>query len=123
MPARSSRQHGSTQSLGMRVLDACAAPGGKTAHLAELGAPTVTLLEVDAARAQRIDDNLRRASLRARVIIGDAAHPETWMRRTTAPIRIDSAASCSMHRALLRESCGVIPDIPWLRRPAPMLRN
>ena len=52
--ARSSPRHGSTPP-GMRVLDACAAPGGKTAHLAELGATDLTALEVEAARAERID--------------------------------------------------------------------
>ncbi len=64
---------------GMRVLDACAAPGGKTAHLAELGATDLFAVEVDAARAERITENLRRANLSARVIVGDAAHPDTWI--------------------------------------------
>ena len=100
---------------GMRVLDACAAPGGKTAHLAELGASDLTALEVDSARATRIGDNLRRCHLTARVIVGDAAQPETWLPAAGRP---------SFDRILLDAPCtasGIVrrhPDIPWLRRPA-----
>jgi 16S rRNA (cytosine967-C5)-methyltransferase len=100
---------------GMRVLDACAAPGGKTAHLAELGANDLTALEIDSARAARISDNLRRCHLTARVIIGDAAHPDAWMAAT---------GHDSFDRILLDAPCtasGIVrrhPDIPWLRRPA-----
>ena len=100
---------------GMRVLDACAAPGGKTAQLAELGATDLTALDVDAARAKRIDENLRRSNLTARVLVGDAAHPDAWL--------ADSGGS-SFDRILLDAPCtasGIVrrhPDIPWLRRPA-----
>jgi 16S rRNA (cytosine967-C5)-methyltransferase len=100
---------------GMRVLDACAAPGGKTAHLAELGATDLTALEIDSARAARIADNLRRCHLSASVIIGDAAHPDTW---------VAAAGHDSFDRILLDAPCtasGIVrrhPDIPWLRRPA-----
>ncbi|MGZ9075430.1 MAG: 16S rRNA (cytosine(967)-C(5))-methyltransferase RsmB [Burkholderiaceae bacterium] len=100
---------------GMRVLDACAAPGGKTAHLAELGAIDLTALEVDSARATRIDDNLRRCHLTARVIVGDAARPQTWL---------PAAGRTSFDRIVLDAPCtasGIVrrhPDIPWLRRPA-----
>ena len=45
---------------GLRVLDACAAPGGKTAHLSELADLDLTALEVDAERARRIHQNLER---------------------------------------------------------------
>ena len=100
---------------GMRVLDACAAPGGKTTHLAELGADDLTALDVDSGRAMRIDDNLRRCHLTARVIVGDAAHPDTWLR---------AAGRAPFDRILLDAPCtasGIVrrhPDIPWLRRPA-----
>ncbi len=100
---------------GMRVLDACAAPGGKTAHLAELGATDLTALEIDGVRAARISENLDRCHLHARVIVGDAAHPGTWIAAGGHP---------SFDRVLLDAPCtasGIVrrhPDIPWLRRPA-----
>lgn len=100
---------------GMRVLDACAAPGGKTAHLAELGADDLTAVEVDSARSMRIADNLRRCHLSAHVIVGDAAQPDTWL---------PAAGGAPFDRILLDAPCtasGVVrrhPDIPWLRRPA-----
>lgn len=100
---------------GMRVLDACAAPGGKTAHLAELGVTDLTALEIDSARATRITENLRRSHVNARVVIGDAAHPDTW---------ITASGRDPFDRILLDAPCtasGIVrrhPDIPWLRRPA-----
>ncbi|HKO67551.1 MAG TPA: 16S rRNA (cytosine(967)-C(5))-methyltransferase RsmB, partial [Burkholderiaceae bacterium] len=99
---------------GMRVLDACAAPGGKTAQLAELGVNDLAALEVDAARARRIDENLRRCQLNARVIVGDAGRPDTW---------IGASGGGAFDRILLDAPCtasGIVrrhPDIPWLRRP------
>ncbi len=98
---------------GMRVLDACAAPGGKTAHLVELGADDVTALEIDAARAVRIEDNLRRCHLFARIIVGDAERPAAWW---------SPKGQISFDRILLDAPCtasGIVrrhPDIPWLRR-------
>ncbi len=100
---------------GMRVIDACAAPGGKTAHLAELGANHLTAVEVDSARAARIADNLRRCHLIAHVVVGDAAQPDTWL---------SVAGGAPFDRILLDAPCtasGIVrrhPDIPWLRRPA-----
>ena len=99
---------------GMRVLDACAAPGGKTAHLAELGATDLTAVEIDGARAERIAENLRRCHVAARIVVGDAARPEAW--KEGGPPRFN--------RILLDAPCtasGIVrrhPDIPWLRRPA-----
>jgi 16S rRNA (cytosine967-C5)-methyltransferase len=64
----------------LRVLDACAAPGGKTAALLEsvAGALDLTAVDVDPDRAARIDETLRRIGLPARVEVADAAVPESW---------------------------------------------
>ncbi|HEY5677142.1 MAG TPA: transcription antitermination factor NusB, partial [Myxococcales bacterium] len=62
----------------LRVLDACAAPGGKTGHLLELADAEVTALDVDPARCERIRDTLGRLGLQARVVAADAAQPPTW---------------------------------------------
>ena len=62
-----------------RVLDACCAPGGKTAHLLEQ-APGLSLVGVDISqqRIQRTRDNLQRLSLQTELIVGDAGIPSTW---------------------------------------------
>src|SRR5262249_60077816 len=52
---------------GMRVLDACAAPGGKTTHLAELAQLDLLALDVDARRLERVEENLARLGLAARL--------------------------------------------------------
>ena len=64
----------------MRVLDACAAPGGKACHLLELqpGLAELVALDIDPPRAARIRDNLGRLGLAATVVTGDAAEPATW---------------------------------------------
>jgi 16S rRNA (cytosine967-C5)-methyltransferase len=97
---------------GMRVLDACAAPGGKACHLLELepGIAELIALDIDAARASTIQSNLARLGLSARVAVADAANPAAWW---------DGAA---FDRILLDVPCsgtGVIrrhPDIKLLRR-------
>lgn len=103
---------------GMRVLDACAAPGGKTAHLAELVAAEIDAIEIDPARAARIDDNLKRLAAfqrgRVQVRIGDAADPAfiASLRREGAPYdRILLDAPCTASGIVRRH-----PDVPWLRR-------
>jgi 16S rRNA (cytosine967-C5)-methyltransferase len=66
---------------GMRVLDACAAPGGKTTHLLELADADVLALDVDARRLARIGENVQRLRLRAhrlRLVEGDAGTPSRW---------------------------------------------
>ncbi len=63
---------------GMRVLDACAAPGGKTGHILELADVELIALESDAERATRIGQNLSRLKLEARIEVGDAGDPSTW---------------------------------------------
>jgi 16S rRNA (cytosine967-C5)-methyltransferase len=102
---------------GQRVLDACAAPGGKTAHLLELADVHVDAVEADTQRAARIGATLQRLSLtsrtsRARVIVADAAAPAGWF--SGAPYeRILLDAPCTASGIVRRH-----PDIPWLRRPA-----
>ena len=97
---------------GQRVLDACAAPGGKTLHILEVCPAVAELVAVDVApeRALRIRENLQRAGLDATVLTADAARPVQWWNG----VRFD--------RVLLDVPCsalGVIrrhPDIKLLRR-------
>jgi 16S rRNA (cytosine967-C5)-methyltransferase len=63
---------------GQRVLDACAAPGGKACHLLERADIALTALEFDAGRTKRIRQNLDRLGLQANVQIGDAGDPQSW---------------------------------------------
>lgn len=65
-------------SAGMRVLDACAAPGGKTGHLLESTDLDVVALDDDERRLTRVADNLQRLQLFAALQLGDAARPEAW---------------------------------------------
>ena len=100
-----------------RLLDACAAPGGKTAHLLELcpGAQ-VTALEVDAARARRIHDNLARLGLHADVRVADAARTDAWWDgQAFDAILLD--APCSASGIVSRH-----PDVRWLRRESDIAR-
>jgi 16S rRNA (cytosine967-C5)-methyltransferase len=99
---------------GMRVLDACAAPGGKTGQLLErLGAGThVTALDVDRERVALIDENLRRLGRTAQLAVGDARQPETfWDGQPFERILVD--APCSSTGVIRRH-----PDIKLLRRPS-----
>ncbi|TDV18667.1 16S rRNA (cytosine(967)-C(5))-methyltransferase RsmB [Paraburkholderia caballeronis] len=97
---------------GMRVLDACAAPGGKTGHLLERTDVDLVALESDPARAARIGDNLARLGLSAQVVVGDAATPSAW--HDGQPFdRILADVPCSASGIVRRH-----PDIRWLRRPA-----
>jgi 16S rRNA (cytosine967-C5)-methyltransferase len=97
---------------GHRVLDACAAPGGKTTHLLELGAGSVVALEKDAARAKRITENLDRTGHRAQVLVGDATQPASWWDGRPFD-RILADVPCSASGVVRRH-----PDIKWLRRAA-----
>ena len=63
---------------GERILDACAAPGGKTAHLLEAADVDLLALDVDPARTRRIDDNLKRLGLTAQVKAADCLVPAQW---------------------------------------------
>lgn len=98
---------------GMRVLDACAAPGGKTTHLLEWagGDLDMTALDISAARLRRVDDNLRRLGFTATLIEGDALVPADWWDgRRFDRILVD--APCSATGVIRRH-----PDIKLLRRP------
>lgn len=95
---------------GMRVLDACAAPGGKSAHLLECADLDLVALDVDALRARRIGENLQRLKLSATVCVGDAAQPESWWDgRLFDAILAD--VPCSASGVVRRH-----PDIKSLRR-------
>jgi 16S rRNA (cytosine967-C5)-methyltransferase len=99
-------------SASSRVLDACAAPGGKTAHLLELSPAMVTALEVDAQRAQKIHNTLDRLKLQANVITADAAHTQSWWDGVLLDaILLD--APCTASGIVKRH-----PDVRWLRREA-----
>ncbi|MDE2459923.1 MAG: 16S rRNA (cytosine(967)-C(5))-methyltransferase RsmB, partial [Gammaproteobacteria bacterium] len=98
---------------GMRVLDACAAPGGKTCHLLERCPDAQVLaLDHDAARAERIHENLQRLGLSAEVRVADAGQPQGWWGgRPFARILLD--APCSATGVIRRH-----PDIKAHRRAA-----
>lgn len=95
---------------GLRVLDACAAPGGKACHLLERADIELTALEFDAARVERIRQNLMRLRLDAKVVAGDAGAPKGWWSgRPFDRILID--APCSASGVLRRR-----PDVRLHRR-------
>jgi 16S rRNA (cytosine967-C5)-methyltransferase len=98
---------------GMRVLDACAAPGGKTAHILEIQPELAELvaLDIDADRLSRVEGNLDRLGLNATVLQGDAARPEPWWDGPRFQ-RILLDAPCSATGVIRRH-----PDIKLLRRP------
>jgi len=99
---------------GMRVLDACAAPGGKACHLLELHPDLggLVALDVDEARNRRVRDNLARLRLQADVVTADAATPHAWWDgRPFDRVLLD--APCSGTGVIRRH-----PDIKLLRRPA-----
>ena len=95
---------------GARVLDACAAPGGKTAHLLERADLDVLALDHDAQRLSRVRESLDRLHLSATLRVGDAAAPEGWWdRQAFDAILLDAPCSAS---GIVRRH----PDIRWLRR-------
>jgi 16S rRNA (cytosine967-C5)-methyltransferase len=95
---------------GMRVLDACAAPGGKAAHLLELAGIELTALDNDPERLKKIGQTLRRLRLEAHCVAGDAAKPEDWWDGKPFQ-RILADVPCSASGVVRRH-----PDIKWLRR-------
>ncbi|MFC0350569.1 16S rRNA (cytosine(967)-C(5))-methyltransferase RsmB [Undibacterium danionis] len=94
---------------GMRVLDACAAPGGKTGHLLEIAKIDLLALEIDGKRAERIHENLARLQLFATIKSGDAKYSNWW---NSQPFdRILADVPCTASGVVRRH-----PDIRWLRR-------
>jgi 16S rRNA (cytosine967-C5)-methyltransferase len=95
---------------GARVLDACAAPGGKTAHLLELADLDLLALDSDPHRITRVHDALGRLKLSAQVQVGDARRPRDWWDgRPFDAILLDAPCTAS---GIVRRH----PDIRWLRR-------
>ncbi|TSA48971.1 MAG: 16S rRNA (cytosine(967)-C(5))-methyltransferase RsmB, partial [Nitrosomonadales bacterium] len=95
---------------GMRVLDACCAPGGKTGHVLELADVAMTALDSDADRLIRTRSNLVRLGLAATLLPGDAANPHGWW-DGQAFDRILADVPCSASDIVRRHV-----DIKWLRR-------
>ncbi|WP_043702122.1 16S rRNA (cytosine(967)-C(5))-methyltransferase RsmB [Tepidimonas taiwanensis] len=100
---------------GARVLDACAAPGGKTAHLLERADVSLWALDADPRRCERIHETLRRLRLptpaaEVRVLAADAGTPADWWDgRAFDAILLDAPCSAS---GIVRRH----PDVRWLRR-------
>jgi 16S rRNA (cytosine967-C5)-methyltransferase len=95
---------------GARVLDACAAPGGKTAQLLELADLDLLAIDRDAGRLVRVDETLARLGLHAATLAADAAEPSAWWDgRPFDAILLDAPCSAS---GIVRRH----PDVRWLRR-------
>jgi 16S rRNA (cytosine967-C5)-methyltransferase len=105
---------------GMRVLDACSAPGGKTAHLLELADIELLALDVDAARLARVRQNLDRLGLstpRVTLAAADAAALAAWWDgRSFDAVLADVPCTAS---GIVRRH----PDIRWLRRADDVART
>lgn len=95
---------------GQNVLDACAAPGGKAAHILETEAVSLLALEMNAGRTDRIKDNMDRLGLNANIQVGDARELATWWNGKLFD-RILADVPCSASGVVRRH-----PDIKWLRR-------
>jgi 16S rRNA (cytosine967-C5)-methyltransferase len=98
----------------LRILDACAAPGGKTAHLLELlnDKSEVTALDIDPQRCERIANNLQRIGRSAQVMAADAALTKTWWNgQLFDAVVLDAPCTAS---GIVRRH----PDVRWLRREA-----
>jgi 16S rRNA (cytosine967-C5)-methyltransferase len=95
---------------GQRVLDACAAPGGKSAHILELADVALTALDADAERAGRIGRNLERLGLAASVVVADCSQLARWWDGVPFD-RILADVPCSASGVARRH-----PDLKWLRR-------
>lgn len=96
---------------GQRVLDACAAPGGKSSHILErCPGVELTALDLEPDRLERVQENLQRLGLKATLVAGDAANPTTWWDGAQYD-RILLDAPCSATGVIRRH-----PDIKILRR-------
>lgn len=94
---------------GMRLLDACAAPGGKTGHMLEIADLDLLALDSDPKRLVRIEENMQRLQLRAALRAGDAAGRDWWDGQLFDRILADVPCTAS---GIVRRH----PDIRWLRR-------
>lgn len=103
------------------ILDACCAPGGKTAHILEsLGANSsskVVAVDLSKERLQRSRETLHRLGLEAELLVGDASQPEQWSQQGSLFDRILVDAPCSATGVIRRN-----PDIKLLRGPADVER-
>ena len=99
---------------GMRVLDACAAPGGKTGHILELCPEPLDLvaLDRDGERLERVQENITRLRRSATIVKGDLLRPERWWDREPFD-RILLDVPCSATGVIRRH-----PDIRYLRKPS-----
>ena len=97
---------------GQRVLDACAAPGGKSSHILETASVALTALDADAARCAGITRDQERLGLKAQVRAADCTALDTWW-DGAAFDRILADVPCSASGVARRN-----PDIKWLRREA-----
>ena len=95
-----------------RILDCCAAPGGKTGHIVESAPDTqyVLALDADATRLKRVEENMTRLKHTVDIKQGDAANPDTWWDGKPFD-RILLDAPCSATGVIRRH-----PDIRWLRK-------
>jgi 16S rRNA (cytosine967-C5)-methyltransferase len=100
---------------GMRVLDACAAPGGKTCHILELAAVELTAVDSDPKRLLRIEENLQRLGLSATLKAFEAQTRVWWDGRQYDRILADVPCTAS---GIVRRH----PDIRWLRRKGDALQ-
>ena len=98
---------------GMRILDACAAPGGKSGHLLELADIDLTTLDNSPARLALVKQNFTRLAFKKyRIVCGDASTPSEWWDGKLFD-RILADVPCSASGVVRRH-----PDIKWLRRPS-----
>ena len=97
---------------GTRILDACAAPGGKAGHLLELAGPEadLTAVDLDESRLTKVRENLARLGLNATVLAADASKPDEWWNKNQFD-RILLDAPCSASGVIRRH-----PDIKLNRR-------
>jgi 16S rRNA (cytosine967-C5)-methyltransferase len=97
---------------GMNVLDACAAPGGKSGHLLELAEINLTAVDINQDRLKLVNENLMRINKKAKLLNGDASNPEQWWDGLMFD-RILADVPCSGSGVVRRH-----PDIKWIRRPS-----
>lgn len=95
---------------GERILDACAAPGGKTGHLLELADIELTALDVDAKRLAKVAENLDRLGFKAKLQATDAAKLDGWYDGHQFDAVL-ADVPCTASGVVKRH-----PDIKWLRR-------